>query len=34
MRRGDFEKLLGPYEELWRYEALRKVGAVCVAGTT
>jgi len=32
MKRADFERLLGPYEELWRYEALRKVrptGAVC-----
>jgi hypothetical protein len=26
MRRADFERLLGPYDELWRYEALRKVG--------
>lgn len=25
MKRADFERLLGPYEELWRYEALRKV---------
>lgn len=25
MKRSDFERLLGPYEELWRYEALRKV---------
>ncbi|WIA19038.1 hypothetical protein OEZ85_003698 [Tetradesmus obliquus] len=25
MRRADFERLLGPYDELWRYEALRKV---------
>jgi hypothetical protein len=25
MTRTDFERLLGPYEELWRYEALRKV---------
>jgi hypothetical protein len=25
MRRTDFERLLGPYDELWRYEALRKV---------
>lgn len=32
MKRADFERLLGPYEELWRYEALRKVrptGTVC-----
>jgi hypothetical protein len=29
MRRSNFERLLGPYEELWRYEALRKV---CVCG--
>lgn len=27
MRRADFERLLGPYEELWRYEALRKVSS-------
>jgi hypothetical protein len=27
MKRSDFERLLGPYEELWRYEALRKVSA-------
>lgn len=26
--RIDFERLLGPYEELWRYEALRKVKAL------
>lgn len=25
MRRADFERLLGPYDELWRYEALRRV---------
>jgi hypothetical protein len=33
MRRADFERLLGPYDELWRYEALRKVrhtGSKCV----
>lgn len=28
MRRADFERLLGPYDELWRYEALRKVGVL------
>jgi hypothetical protein len=27
MKRADFERLLGPYEELWRYEALRKVSS-------
>lgn len=25
LHKAEFEKLLGPYEELWRYEALRKV---------
>lgn len=30
--RADFERLLGPYEELWRYEALRKVKHVSGSG--
>ncbi|KAI8463719.1 MAG: putative cGMP-dependent protein kinase [Monoraphidium minutum] len=25
MKRAEFERLLGPYEELWRYEVLRRV---------
>jgi hypothetical protein len=29
MRSADFERLLGPYEDVWRFEVLRKVGAGC-----
>jgi hypothetical protein len=29
MRSADFERLLGPYEDVWRFEVLRKVCVAC-----
>lgn len=28
MKKSHFEELLGPYEDVWRYDSLRKVGVI------
>lgn len=33
LSRSKFVELLGPYEDVWRFEALKKVG-ICLAGTS